>query len=159
MTGLYISVLKMDNISELKQSITQLVSRQKLAVLSSFGKGQPYASLVAFAATEDLKYILFATTRSTRKYTNLSLESNVALLIDNRTNEETDFSYAAAATALGRAEEIRDPQRESLINIYLAKHPHLREFVTSPSCALVQVTVQKYYLVNRFQNVQELHIQ
>lgn len=150
---------KQDDKKELKEKIAKLFSQQKLAVLSSYGNGLPYASLVAFAATEDLQYIVFATTRSTRKYANLVTESNVALLIDNRTNTEKDFSYATAATALGRAEEVKEPEREYLINIYLKKHPHLKQFVTSPSCALLKVSVIKYYVVNRFQNVQELHIQ
>ena len=90
-----------DDISGLKQTIAKLFSTQKLAVLSSFGNEQPYASLVAFTVTDDLKHIIFATTRSTRKYANLSAESKVALLIDNRSNDEKDFSYAVAATALG----------------------------------------------------------
>jgi hypothetical protein len=45
-----------------------------------------------------------------------------------------------------------------LLNIYLAKHPHLKEFVSSPTCALIKVRVQKYYVVSKFQNVQELHM-
>jgi nitroimidazol reductase NimA-like FMN-containing flavoprotein (pyridoxamine 5'-phosphate oxidase superfamily) len=149
---------KMDDISELKQTLSELLSTQKLAVLSSYGNEQPYASLVAFAATDDLKHIVFATARATRKYDNLSSESKVALLIDNRSNDEKDFSHAAAATALGNAEEVSSPQRESFLEIYLGKHPHLKEFVSSPSCALLKVRVQKYYVVSRFQNVQELHI-
>jgi nitroimidazol reductase NimA-like FMN-containing flavoprotein (pyridoxamine 5'-phosphate oxidase superfamily) len=150
---------KPDDISELKQNIAELFSTQQLAVLSSFGNEQPYASLVAFAATEDLKHIIFATTRPTRKYANLSSESKVALLIDNRTNTHNDFSHAVAATALGSAEEIRDSERTSYVDIYLRKHPHLKEFVSSPSCALLRVKIQQYYVVSRFQNVQELHIQ
>jgi nitroimidazol reductase NimA-like FMN-containing flavoprotein (pyridoxamine 5'-phosphate oxidase superfamily) len=147
-----------DDISGLKQTIAKLFSTQKLAVLSSFGNEQPYASLVAFTVTDDLKHIIFATTRSTRKYANLSAESKVALLIDNRSNDEKDFSYAVAATALGRAEEVRDHERKSFLEKYLRKHPHLKEFVSAPSCALLAVNVEKYYVVKRFQNVQELHM-
>lgn len=150
---------KPDDIPILKQTITELLSSQKLAVLCSFGNDQPYASLVAFAGTDDLKHILFATTRSTRKYANLTSESKVSLLIDNRSNEEKDFSYAVAATALGQAEEVRNAERESLVEIYLRKHPYLADFVASPSCALLKVSVQRYYVVSRFQNVQELHMQ
>ena len=148
----------MNTIAQLKQTLNRLLSTQKLAVLSTFGNEQPYASLIAFAATDDLKHIIFATTRATRKYANLSSESKVALLIDNRTNREEDFSHAAAATALGRAEEVREPQRKSFLEIYIRKHPHLEEFVSSPSCALLTVRVDKYYVVSRFQNVQELHM-
>ncbi len=148
----------MDEISKLKQTLAALLSSQKLAVLSSFSNEQPYASLVAFATTNDLKHIIFATTRATRKYANLTSEPNAALLIDNRSNEKKDFSHAIAATALGRSEEVRDAERESLLKIYLAKHPHLKEFVSSPTCALIKVRVQKYYVVSKFQNVQELHM-
>jgi len=148
----------MENILKLKHSLSELFSTQRLAVLSSYGSEQPYASLVAFAATDDLKHIIFATTRSTRKYTNLSQESKVALLIDNRTNDEKDFSYAVAATVLGKAEEVGSPQKKEYLDIYLRKHPYLNEFVSSPSCALLTVSVEKYYIVTRFQNVQELHM-
>jgi nitroimidazol reductase NimA-like FMN-containing flavoprotein (pyridoxamine 5'-phosphate oxidase superfamily) len=84
---------KIEKISELRQILSSLFASQKLAVLSSFGNEQPYASLVAFAFTEDLQHLIFATTRSTRKFANLSSESRVALLIDNRSNTEKDFSY------------------------------------------------------------------
>ena len=149
---------KPDDIPGLKKTIAELFSTQMLAVLSTHGNKQPYASLVAFAATDDLKHIIFATTRSTRKYANLSSESKVALLIDNRSNQGKDFSYAVAATALGRAEEVRGPQRKSFQEMYLRKHPHLKDFVSSPSCALLAVSVEKYYVVTRFQNVRELHM-
>lgn len=149
---------ELDEISALTQTIEELCAAQKLAALSSYGNGQPYASLIAFAATDDLKHIIFATTRSTRKYANLSSESKVALLIDNRSNQGKDFSYAVAATALGRAEEVRGPQRKSFQEMYLRKHPHLKDFVSSPSCALLAVSVEKYYVVTRFQNVRELHM-
>jgi nitroimidazol reductase NimA-like FMN-containing flavoprotein (pyridoxamine 5'-phosphate oxidase superfamily) len=149
---------KSKEISKVKQTIADLLTTQKLAVLSSYGKGQPYASLMAFAATDDLKYIIFATTRSTRKYKNLSLEPNAALLIDNRSNDEKDFSRAVAATVLGRSEEVRGKRKKPFETIYLSKHPHLTDFISSPSCAIFILHVEKYYLVSRFQNVQELHM-
>lgn len=149
---------KSEEISRVKQILADLFSHQKLAVLSSYGNEQPYASLVAFAATDDLKHLIFATTRSTRKYANLSQVSKVALLIDNRTNAEKDFSYAVAATVLGRSEEVGGSQKKEYLEIYLRKHSYLKEFVSSPSCALMTVIVEKYYVVSRFQNVQELHM-
>jgi len=149
---------KKDDIKGLKETLAELFSAQKLAVLSSYGNGQPYASLIAFTATDDLKHIIFATTRATRKFANLASEPKSALLIDNRSNDEKDFSRAMAATALGRAEEVRGAQRKSFLDMFLKKHPHLKEFVSSPSCALMVVNVEKYYVVNRFQNVQELHM-
>ncbi len=149
---------KKKDIVKLQQTISDLLTTQKLAVLSSYGKGQPYASLIAFAATEDLSHIIFGTTRSTRKYENLSLEPNAALLIDNRSNDEKDFSGAVAATVLGSTQEVKGHRKKQFQNIFLLKHPHLKDFIQSPSCALFILQVQKYYVVSRFQNVQELHM-
>jgi hypothetical protein len=126
--------------------------------LSSRAAEGPYASLVAFAATDDLQRILFATPRVTRKFANLMGEPRVALLIDNRSNHEADFHEAMAATAIGAATEVAEDERASLESCYLAKHPHLREFLASPSCAFFTVRVERYIVVRRFQEVMELHV-
>jgi Pyridoxamine 5'-phosphate oxidase. len=125
---------------------------------SKNNKGQPYSNLVAFSASEDLKTLVFATTRSTRKYSNLAAESRVSLLIDNRSNQVSDFFQAIGITATGTATELKGEEKDVLLKHYLDKHTTLKDFVQSPSCALLKITVEVYYLVTRFQNVQELHI-
>jgi nitroimidazol reductase NimA-like FMN-containing flavoprotein (pyridoxamine 5'-phosphate oxidase superfamily) len=148
----------MNDESHVRTVLTELFTSQQLAVLATQGGGQPYSSLVAFAATDDLRHLLFATTRATRKYANLSGESRVAMLVDNRSNQDSDFHNAVAVTAIGRAEEVEDHEKERLLRFYLNKHPYLQEFVTAPTCALLRVRVERYYLVSRFQNVMELHM-
>ncbi len=142
----------------LKQRLKELFQSQSLAVLSTHNKGRPYANLIAFAADDDLKYIYFATTRSTRKFVNISLDSRVAFLIDSRSNQEIDFHDAIAVTATGSAIECSGKDLERLRLFYLKKHPHLEDFIQSPTCALIQVAIDCYYFVERFQNVTELHM-
>ena len=139
----------------IREILLELCSSQKLGVLGTHQAGQPYGSLVAFAATSDLKNLVFATTRATRKFANLRSDPRVSVVMDNRSNRVADFRKAVAATVLGRAREVRGKEREKLAKMYLAKHPHLKEFVTSPTCALVKIRVEVYYLVWRFQNVLE----
>jgi len=76
---------------DIRQDIKDLLDSQKLAVLSTQGEAGPYVSLVAFAAADDLKSILFATPVYTRKYDNLKRKPEVALLVDNRVNDADDF--------------------------------------------------------------------
>jgi uncharacterized protein YhbP (UPF0306 family) len=148
----------MEDAVRLKHTVGALLKTQKLAVLSTHHKGQPYASLVVFASTEDLKQILFATTRTTRKYDNIVHDPRVALLIDSRSNLNTDIQGAIAVTATGRAEEVTGKEKDASLKIYLSKHPHLKDFVHSPTCALLRVKVETYYMVSKFQKVQELHL-
>jgi len=136
---------------QIKKILSGLFTSQKLAVLATHQKGQPYGSLVAFAAASDLKNLVFATTRATRKFSNLKTDPQVSLVLDNRSNRVVDFRKAVAATALGK-------EREKLAAMYLAKHPHLKDFVNSPTCALVRVRVEVYYVVWRFQNVFEWRV-
>jgi nitroimidazol reductase NimA-like FMN-containing flavoprotein (pyridoxamine 5'-phosphate oxidase superfamily) len=142
---------------EMREIVQDLLNSQRLAVLSTQMSGRPYSNLIAFAATEDLKDILFATTRATRKFANLTAEPHVSLLIDNRSNQETDFGEASAVTVLGTAEEVMYPEREKYLQLYLEKHPYLEEFVTSPTCALIRVKVEKFIMVTQFQEVREIY--
>ena len=148
----------MEEKEQIRQILYELFSSQKLAVLGTHRLGQPYGSLVAFAATPDLKNLLFATTRASRKFANLRADSRVSMVLDSRSNRVADFRKAVAATALGQAKEIRGEGRKKFAALYLAKHPHLEEFVSSPSCALVRIRVEVYYLVRRFQNVMEWRV-
>jgi len=146
----------MIHTTDLRDKISHLFRSQFLAVLASQKDGQSYANLVAFAATEDLRNVLFSTSRSTRKFSHIQDNPQVALLVDNRSNSSADYMNALAVTALGKAREVCGAERERLTSIYLAKHPHLCEFVSSPHQALLKVDVSKYILVSNFQRVLEM---
>lgn len=135
--------------------LKELCCNQPLAVLATAAGSAPYANLVAVAFALDLRHLFFATSRATRKWHNLSSNPQVSLLIDNRSNQVTDFSKAAAATILGTAKELTGAVREDGQNLYLAKHPHLTVFLAAPACALFQVTIAQIYLVTHFQEVMQ----
>ena len=144
----------------IREALAALFNKQQLAVLAtrlSQGPGT-YTSLLGFAATEDLKHILFATTRGTRKHENMESCPDVSLLIDSRTHRQQDFQEAEAVTVLGRAVETSGGERESLQTVYLAAHPYMEDFVTAPNCALMRVDVTHYYHVCQFQKVTELRV-
>ena len=139
-------------------AVRGLLSDQRLAVLATHADGQPYTSLVAFAATPDLSALLFSTTRATRKYANLHADARVAMLVDDRSDDDLDFHGAAALTAVGRVLELEGGERRVAADLLVGRHPALADFVASPSCALLRLEVETYYLVTRFQNVVELHM-
>ena len=146
------------DLNKIKRDLKKLLQSQPLAVLATQNRGQPYASLIAFASSGDLKSLYFTTTRSTRKYANLSSDSRVAVLVDNRSNKASDFRWAMAATASGRAGEVPSRRKRGAVDTYLTKHPHLEEFVHSPTCAFCEIKVQTFFVVTRFQHVVEVHI-
>ena len=143
---------------KLRDNIYQLLTSQRLAVLSTSDKGCPYASLVAFCFSTDLRSMYFATPRTTRKYANLIDQPQVAFLVDSRTNQAEDFHQAAAVTVLGRCEEIAEDRKLDVVVPYLEKHPYLKDFIESPATAFFAVHVEKYIYVSHFQEVLEYKV-
>ena len=149
----------MEKKEEIRMRLGELFRAQNLAALSTHQDGQPYASLVAFYAADTLEHIYFVTPRTTRKFANLISDNRVALMVNSSINQASDFHRAISVTAVGKATVVEGSDREPVIKQYLAKHPYLEEFVHAPSCALVQVAVDSYYMVKNFQNVMELHLE
>ena len=145
----------MTTLGNLPDILRKLCHNQPLAVLATAAGSAPYANLVAVVFALDLRHLFFATSRATRKWHNLSSNPQVSLLLDNRRNQITDFSQAAAATILGTAKELIEADRKEGQNLYLAKHPHLTDFLAAPDCALFQVTIAQIYLVTHFQEVMQ----
>lgn len=147
----------MEDFSDPRELLRGLFASQKLAVLATQDEGQPYGNLVAFAETDDLKHLIFVTSRNTQKYANVTENAKVALLIDSRRNQISDFHTAVAVTAIGAAEEITGNERESLARVYVAKHPHLAEFMDRPDNAVIRITVNDY-VVAGFDKAQRVHL-
>jgi len=139
-----------------EELLTEVVSTQYFAVLNTMGQGLPHSNLVSFAATDDLKSLVFVTGRNTHKYRNIQDNHNISLLIDNRTNKPSDTSQAIAVTAVGTAREEID--NKSLFQaIFLARHPQLRHFVEAPGNAIILVTIREY-IVAAFDRTQSVSI-
>ncbi len=135
-----------------------LLEGQRLAVVATQMEQGPYASLVAFAASDDLRTLTFVTSRATTKYRNLTENPAVSALIDSRTHSVEDFSTGSAVTAVGKATELSGELADEAATHFVATHPHLAAFVAAPSTALCRIDVEKYYLVTRFQHVVELDV-
>jgi nitroimidazol reductase NimA-like FMN-containing flavoprotein (pyridoxamine 5'-phosphate oxidase superfamily) len=149
----------LDDDIQLKKLLKELFRAQLFASLATLQSGRPYNNLIAYTVTDDLKSILFVTKRETRKYANLISNNSVSVLIDSRSNQDSDFRNAVAVTAVGAAEEVKDSQKETLLQLYLVKHHRLAKFAHSPQSALFKIRVKKYFIVRNFQEVMELKME
>ena len=139
--------------------LTVLNRTQMHAVLATDFDGQPYTSLIAYALTTDMKGVVFATPKSTRKYKNILKNRRVSLLIDTRSNTERDYMDAESVTILGNAYPMRRGKKwAELAGVLKKKHPKLSEFVESPNTALVFIKINRYIHVTRFKSVSEEYV-
>lgn len=138
----------------MKETLRQLLESQRFCVLCTRGDRQPYASLIAFAFTPDLKKIYFSTPTSTRKYRLLEACDRIALLIDSRCSHTGDFSRVEAVTVTGRARQIqRSDEADTGIRLLTERHPYLKPFIRSESAGLFRIDAERFFHVTRFQEV------
>lgn len=149
----------LDDEVQLKKLLKDLFRTQLFASLSTLYNGRPYNNLIAYEVSEDLKHIIFVTGQATRKYANLLSNNNVSVLIDSRTNSDSDIRNAMAVTATGVADEVKDSRKEALLQLFLVKHHSLEKFAHSLESALFKIKVKKYFIVRNFQEVMELNME
>lgn len=130
--------------------------RERHAVLATDDRGQPYTSLVAYALTPDARGALFATPKKSTKYRNILRNRKVSLMIDTRSNTPRGYLEADAVTIIGTASPLRKGlKRQHMADLFLKKHPRLRDFVRADSTVLVFVSVNRVIHAGRFQMVTE----
>ena len=149
---------RLEDSPELRRVLHDLMTTQNFGVLCTQSQGQPYGSLMCFATSDDLARVWFATERNTLKFKHMRANDRVAFLVENTGNEPSDTFEAVVATGTGRVGELDGAEKSAALERYLVKNPQLTEFVASPSCALLQLAVEVYQVVRRFQEAVEVQV-
>ena len=143
----------METNREVRSRINEILDTQSIAVLGTTKNDEPYSCLVAFAVTEDLKELVFATMRKRLKYQNIMANPRVTLTMDDRDKRASDFNETTSVTLVGSAGDVISRERQKYAALLLSRHPSLMGFVNSPDCAIIRVRVDKIYMVSEFESV------
>jgi general stress protein 26 len=140
----------------LENTIRRLLEDQPFAVLATQGKGITNASLISFAETHDLKHIIFATPINTGKFDLIAGDENVAILVDDRSQQQDSINQICALTITGKARILEDEnEMTNWAGLLTKKHPNLTDFVKAPTTAVILVDVVRFLYVSKFQEVWE----
>lgn len=136
--------------------VEEILQEQRFGILATQMGEYPYTSAVAFAVPENAMKILFATPRATRKFANLKQHPQASIFISNNTNLAEDITRAIGITAIGVTEEMaRNRKTQKYCQLFITRHPYLKEFINSTDTAIFVMKVQKYHVVRNFQQVYE----
>ncbi|MGD9579511.1 MAG: pyridoxamine 5'-phosphate oxidase family protein [Syntrophorhabdus sp.] len=150
----YIPVMTRKGTVEIPERLKDLDVKEAFAVLATDDAGLPYTSLISYALAPDLKTVIFATPKDTRKYKNILNSSQVALLIDNRSKSRHKLMEIEAITVIGTAKHVRKGKRwDALSKIFLRKHPDLEKFLYARTTVLVAIQIIECFHVSHFQTL------
>ena len=140
------------------ETVNSVLSGQRLGVLATTGEEYPYTSLIGFVTTPEMKSIVFATMKQTRKYENILKHPRVSLLVNSSNNTADDFKDAAAITIMGSCAPTSGEEKKDLQKIYLERFPFLKDFIKDPSCELIKIKIERFLVVTRFQEVRYIEV-
>ncbi len=130
-----------------KQCVETILNATRFAVLATERAGQPHTSLIAFTAIDGWRQLIFATYRNTGKYTNLTHNRRVSILVDGRGLSHAGEPERFVVTAVGQACDLDADSHHTVRQAHLHRHPDLAAFLQSPDCVLLGVVVEAYQLV------------
>ncbi len=139
--------------SDIEDTIRRVLERNRLAVLATQRDGQPHASLMAFTPLEGLRFLAFATYRGTLKYESIQQDGRVAVLVEDRERDARHSGKRLVLTALGKAIETPEQERQADVATHLARHPDLQKLLSSPECEFIRVAVHAYQVVSGVDDV------
>lgn len=148
--------LKGENGIELQDDIRKLCESELFGVLATQGKGITHASLISFAISNDLKYIVFATPINTGKFNLIAAEENISVLVDDRSSHKDSINEISALTIIGKGKILSDENEIfKWASLLTEKHPNLNTFVKASSTAIILLEVGRYLYVKKFQEMTE----
>lgn len=130
----------------IKEKLLILLNSQVTGVLATESEHQPYASLIAFSFTDDLRKIIFATPNNTTKFRNLVQNPHVSVVIDSRQNNPENFSCSTAVTVLGVSRELKGDTKLKKQQIHSGRLPGLADFLAMEVIALFEIEVKRYII-------------
>ena len=134
--------------------IVSLLNSVGFAVLATERAGQPHTSLVAITPVDGWHRLVFATYRDTRKFTNLTHNKRVSVLMDGRHPQTPNGVHSSFVLgAVGRVQEISPANHPVWLLAHLHRHPDLTAFTQSPDCVLLEVVVEAYQVVHGIDEV------
>jgi nitroimidazol reductase NimA-like FMN-containing flavoprotein (pyridoxamine 5'-phosphate oxidase superfamily) len=134
--------------------IKSLITNEFFAILCTQSNGQPYGSIISGAFSDDLKYLVFATPKNTRKFNFLQNNNQVAIVIDDRSKYKDDLGKLSAVTITGVATHLKKEEDiDKWVSLLTSRHPTLSEFILSPSSAIILVECTEFTYVTSFQQV------
>ena len=129
------------------EEIRALLAERKFAVLATQSDGQPHASFMAFTPVDDIKRLVLATYRKTRKYESIMKDGRAALLIGSGIEPFEQQRAGIIVTAHGNVFDAPSDSCQSMLKSHIQRHPEFEEYFSSEECALIVMEISNYQLV------------
>ncbi len=146
----------MDHVTNIRQSISQLLASQMQGVLgTSSPNGDVALHLMAYAFTPSLCDIYLASFEDTLKVTNMLHNPRVSWLWDNRTGNQQDHIEGFALNAVGLATQVVGKEHLAAAELLLDRNASLSAMLADTRAVIFAVDVERYSWIQGYSEVRD----
>lgn len=132
----------------MNDNMRTLADEKDICVLATLSPNGPHQSLMAYVRDAETGAFVMFTETHTAKWTNMQRNPNVSLLIDSREEDLPERrDRARAMTVKGRHVTPEPAEMIRLRQLFLLRHPHMKEFADRPEATMIHVVPRNYLLL------------
>lgn len=126
-----------------------LVREKDICVLATASENKPHCSLMAYVADSQCTTIYMVTHKDSKKYSNLTENPWVSLLVDTRDESlSSERVKTMALTVSGIFEPILDVGHKDRIRAkLLERHPHMEQFAQDQDAEVFSIRIKSFLLL------------
>lgn len=131
------------------EKMKALAREKDICVLATISDNKPHCSLMCYITDTDCSEIYMVTHKKTKKYSNMTANPSVSLLIDTREDHKGEARLnVKAMTVKGIFQKIEDEGKREIVRAKLLdRHPYLREFVNHSDSEVFSIKVESFQLL------------
>lgn len=138
---------------ELSAQIADLLEQQAQCILATIDETGPCQHVMAYAYSEDLFTIYFATYMDTRKFRNMLSNPKVSIMWDNRKGAIQDHVDEYSLNAIGIAELLEGQAQDKPRAAILSRNSTLEKLLSQENCRFFSVVLDEYTLTRGYDHV------
>ena len=132
------------------ERMKEIIKGNDLCVLATVSEGRPHCSLMSYIPDEEGHEVYMISHKQTKKYSNLTENPMVSLLIDTREKEKGRRRIdIKALTISGEFQMINNSVKKDHIRTkFLEGHPHLTDFLSDPEAEIFSIKIKSFQLLD-----------
>jgi nitroimidazol reductase NimA-like FMN-containing flavoprotein (pyridoxamine 5'-phosphate oxidase superfamily) len=130
------------------ESIEKIIRSNDLAVLATCVDNRPHCSLMAYVPHEDCRIVYMLTNKDSRKFRNISANSKVSLMVDNRLDDQVSRPDIKALTIGGTCSPAALEDQERIKKFLLQSHPQLETLSRLENTIAIEVRAESFLLLD-----------
>jgi nitroimidazol reductase NimA-like FMN-containing flavoprotein (pyridoxamine 5'-phosphate oxidase superfamily) len=134
----------------MKQTVASLLTQQAQCVLATKGNKELGLHLMAYDFSAELDHIYVVSLEHTQKVKNMRADSNVTLLWDNRTGNNTDHNMGLAMSGFGIARELKGQAAQSVSKSLKERNGTLGKLLAEDSAVIFCIDIDRYQWVEGY---------